>query len=235
MRSRGTVPSVRSLWRRAALLGGPAFLVVWFSGANIEYFALGGGDPLTRTEADFVTVAVANAAEFRLAATMLVVAAGLLLFFGSALLSDVETSHGLARAASAGSVAIAVLLALQAALIFTSVELAAEAAQAFLVYRLSGAVGFESFPVSLLAAVTLFAASIALGKPSIPPWLWWTTIAMATVLAVGGILEGLGIVPDGRFAIFFGLWATITGLTLAFRPPDSGSISADQSPSASAG
>ena len=78
--------------------------------------------------------------------------------------------------------------------------------------------------MSLLAAVTLFATSIVLSRASMPTWLWWTTLAI--VLAVGGILEGLGIVPDGRFAIFFGLWATTTGLSLAFRSSTSESTNA---------
>ena len=106
-------------------------------------------------------------------------------------------------------------------------ELAAAAPQdAWLVRRLSRAISFESFAVSLLAAVTLFAVSVVLRKASMASWLWWTTIAIAIVLVVGGILEGLGIVPNGRFAIFFGLWATITGLSLAFRSSTSESTTA---------
>ena len=110
MASRGTAPSVHSLWRRAALLGGPAFFVVWFVAGNIKFFALGGDAP--PSQADFSSVIISSEAELRLGATMLVVAAGLLLIFGSALLSEVGRRHGLGLAASSGVFAIAVLLVL---------------------------------------------------------------------------------------------------------------------------
>ena len=216
-------------WRRLTLLGGPAFFVVWFFAGQILFFALGGDVP--PSQAEYGSMAIANAADIRLGATMLVAAAGLLMIFGGALRSEVEKIHGLGLVAAGGAFAIALLLVLQGGLAFTSVELAAEAPhEAWLVAQLSDGVGFESFPVSLLAAVTLFAVAVVPGKASMASWLWWTTMALAIILVVGGILEGLGIVVSGRFSIFFGLWATTAGLALAIRPSTTESTHADSSP-----
>lgn len=74
------------------------------------------------------------------------------------------------------------------------------------VYQLSHAVSYESFMTPLLDAVTLIGTLVAIQRGAMRRWFWWLTAMIAAALTVGGTLEGLGVLPTGRFAIFFGLW-----------------------------
>jgi hypothetical protein len=49
-------------------------------------------------------------------------------------------------------------------------------------------------------------------------WFWWLAAVIAAALTVGGTLEALGVLPTGRFAIFFGLWAFNAGFALSDEP-----------------
>jgi len=200
------------------LLGGPAFFVAWFTAAQTLYFGRGGEVQATR--ADYGSVAASHASEIRIAATMLVVAAGPLLLFGSALRSQMHAAALPGRVASGCVIVIALLLVVQGSLAYASLEIASEdPADGWLAIQLSDRLGFESFAVSLVAAMALLAAARALGKEQMTSWLWWTTNAAAVVLGVGGLLEGSGVVPAGRFAILFALWAAVAGSALALRQP----------------
>ena len=107
------------------------------------------------------------------------------------------------------------LLILEAALVVASVDIAEETPGiSWAIYQLSGAVGFESFITTVLGAVTVTAVIATLGRDTVSKWFWWFTAVVGVVLTVTGILEGMGIFPDGRFAIFFGLWAFIAGFAL---------------------
>ena len=86
------------------------------------------------------------------------------------------------------------------------------------IYQLSNAVGYESFMTPLLGAVTLSGTLVAIQRGAMRRWFWWLTALIAAALTVGGMLEGLGVVPNGRFAVFFGLWAFIAGVALSVEP-----------------
>ena len=107
---------------------------------------------------------------------------------------------------------------LQAGLVIEAAAIVEEAPDlGWTVYQLSSAVGYESFMTPLLGAVTLIGTLVAIQRGSMRRWFWWLTAVIAPALTVGGILEGLGVLP-GRFAIFFGLWAFIAGFALSAEP-----------------
>ncbi len=74
--------------------------------------------------------------------------------------------------------------------------------------------GFESFITTVLGAVTVTAVIVTLSRDVVSKWFWWFTAVVGVVLTVTGILEAMGIFPNGRFAIFFGLWAFVAGFAL---------------------
>lgn len=108
------------------------------------------------------------------------------------------------------------MLILEAGLAIEAVTITEEARDtSWTVYQLSNALRYESFMTPLLGAATFTGFMAATDRSTMRRWFWWLTVAFATVLVVGGLLEGLGVTPDGRFAIFFGLWAFIAGFALA--------------------
>jgi hypothetical protein len=111
------------------------------------------------------------------------------------------------------------LLVLQGGLVIETVAIIEEAPDlSWTIYQLSSAVGYESFMTPLLGAVALSGVMVATQRSTMRRWFWWLTAVIAAALTVGGSLEGLGVVPNGRFAIFFGLWAFITGFALSADP-----------------
>jgi hypothetical protein len=70
----------------------------------------------------------------------------------------------------------------------------------------------------LLGAVALSGGLIATQRSTMRTRFWWLIAVVAVALAVGGTLEGLDVVPNGRFAVFFGLWALIAGIALSATP-----------------
>ena len=108
------------------------------------------------------------------------------------------------------------LLILQGGLVVETASVVEEAPDlGWTVYQLSHAVSYESFMTSLLGAVTLIGALVAIERGAMRRWFWWLTAVIGAALTVGGILEGLGVLPTRRFAIFFGLWAFIAGFALS--------------------
>ena len=217
MRTQGSDRLVNLSWSRLALACGPAVFALWFLAGQILFFAQGGESRPGQTE--YASVALSNASSIRLATTLLVVAAALLIVFAGGLISSHRAGVGFLRfVIVAGSTGIAILLVLQAGLASASVELAREAPrEAWFLFRLSSAIGFESYPVALLGATILAAVAVTLRNGSIAAWLWWTTSVVAVILFAGGILEGLDLVPSGRFSFLFALWIAIAGLSLAIR------------------
>ena len=202
---------------RTALLGGPAFFILWFIGAQMLYFATGGttdNAPLPGP-GEYPDVGLSNSANAHAGATILVLAAAMLLWFAAGLWSRIRSDHGVGLAAALATAAIAGLLVLQAGLTVASVVFAEELPDtSWSVYQLSNALGFESFITSVLGATTLAAVIATASRDSISKYLWWFTTIMAMILAVGGLLEGLDVLPEGRFSIIFGLWVLIAGFVL---------------------
>ena len=202
---------------RIALLGGPVFFILWFVGAQILYFAGGGttdGGPLPGPS-EYPQVALSNQSGIRTGATLLVLAAAALLWFAAGLRHRVRSEGGVGLVAALGAAGVAMLLILEAALVVASVHIAEETPGiSWAIYQLSGAIGFESFITTVLGAVTVTAVIATLGRDTVSKWFWWFTVVVGVVLTATGILEALGIFPDGRFAIFFGLWAFVAGFAL---------------------
>ena len=202
---------------RIAPLGGPVFFVLWFVGAQILYFARGGttdGGPLPGPS-EYPEVALSNQSGIHTGATLLVVAAAALLWFASSLRDRIRSEGGVGLVAALGAAGVAMLLILEAALVVASVDIAQETPGiSWAIYQLSGAVGFESFITTVLGAVTVTAVIATLNRDMVSKWFWWFTVVVGVVLTATGILEALGIFPDGRFAIFFGLWAFVAGFAL---------------------
>ena len=203
---------------RVALAAGVGFFVVWFIAGQILFFATGGDideSPLPGP-AEYASVAIENESGLMLGSALLVVAAGLLLFFAGGLKARVGSSDDVLPAAVGGLVGVGMLLVLQAGLLVSSSLVAAEAPEtAWVLYQQSTVLGFESFIVTLLGAVTTGAVAMVASRHTVPSWYWWTTVGMAVLLAVTGLLEGTGVIPNGRFSIIFGLWVLISGATLA--------------------
>ena len=102
-----------------------------------------------------------------------------------------------------------------------SLNLAAEDPEmAWQIKKLSDSLGFESFATSLLGATVLTAVVALADRSRLSTWFWWFTVTFAVLLAFGGLLEGFGVVPDGRFAILFGLWAFVAAFALQSDPVD---------------
>ncbi len=202
---------------RIALLGGPVFFILWFVGAQIPYFARGGttdGGPLPGPS-EYPEVALSNQSGIHTGATLLVMAAAALLWFASSLKDRIRSEGGVGLVAALGAAGVAMLLILEAALVVASVDIAGETPGiSWAIYQLSGAVGFESFITTVLGAVTVTAVIATLSRDTVSKWFWWFTVVVGVVLTVTGFLEALGIFPDGRFAIFFGLWAFVAGFVL---------------------
>jgi hypothetical protein len=111
------------------------------------------------------------------------------------------------------------LLVLQGGLVFETLAIIEEAPDlSWTIYQLSSAVGYESFMTPLLGAVVLSGVLVAIERSAMRRWFWWLTAVIAAALTVGGTLEGLGVVPSGRFAIFFAIWAFIAGFALSADP-----------------
>ena len=203
---------------RLALAAGVGFFIVWFIAGQILFFATGGGideSPLPGP-VEYASVAIDNESSLMLGSTLLVVAAGLLLFFAGGLKARIGSPEDVLPAAVGGLVGVGMLLVLQAGLLVSSSLVAEEAPEtAWVLYQQSTVLGFESFIVTLLGAVTAGVVAMVSSRRTVPPWYWWTTVGLAALLAVTGILEGTGVLPNGRFSIIFGLWVLISGATLA--------------------
>ena len=202
---------------RIALLGGPLFLVLWFVGANLVWSATGGETPADRS--DFADVVLSNQSTAYAGGTLLVFAAASLLWFAAGLRARIRSGHGVDLVAALGTAGIAILLVLQGGLVIETVAIIEEAPDlSWTIYQLSSAVGYESFMTPLLGAVALSGVLVAIQRSTMRRWFWWLTAVIAAALTVGGTLEGLGVAPNGRFAIFFGLWAFIAGFALSADP-----------------
>ena len=202
---------------RIALLGGPAFFVLWSVGATFLWSATGGESQAERSE--FPEVLLSNESGAYAGATLLMLAGASILWFAAGLRDRIRSEHGIGLVSTLGTAGVAMLLILQAGLAIEAVAIAEETPDtSWTVYQLSNALGYESFMTPLLGAVTLTGLLATTDRTAMRRWFWWLTVVFAAVLIVGGILEGLGVTPDGRFAIFFGLWAFIAGFTLSVDP-----------------
>jgi hypothetical protein len=206
---------------RVGLLGGPVFFVLWFIGAQTLFFATGGTmdeSPLP-TPVEFPSVVLTHQSSVFLGATLLLSAAAALLWFAAGLRDRAGSTSALGLVAVLGATGVAILLVLQGGLAVASVNIAEDTPESsWLVFKLSGAVGFESLGSTFLGAVTVTGVLAASSRNTVPRWFWWLTAVFGAVLIVGAILEGFGVVPDGRFPIFFGLWAFIAGFALLADP-----------------
>lgn len=206
---------------RAALLGGPAFFILWFMGAQVLYFAGGGTmDESPRpAPGEFPAVLLANRSSAYLGATLLLLAGASLLAFAAGVRGRLGSVRGLELLAVLATAGIAMLLVLEGGLVIASVDMAASKAEfAWLVDQLSGAVGFESVGTSFLGAAAVIGVLAAVPRKTVPRWFWWLSLVFGVVLAMGAILEGLAVVPGGRFSILFGLWVAIAGFALMSDP-----------------
>jgi hypothetical protein len=202
---------------RIALLGGPLFFILWFVGANLVWSATGGDIEADRS--DFAEVVLSNQSSAYAGGALLVFAAASLLWFAAGLRGRIRSGHGVDLVTALGTAGIAMLLVLQGGLVFETVAIIEEAPDlSWTIYQLSSAVGYESFMTPLLGAVALSGVLVAIERSAMRRWFWWLTALNAAALTVGGTLEGLGVLPNGRFAIFFGLWAFIAGFALSADP-----------------
>ncbi len=200
-----------------ALFGGPLFFVLWFVGASLVWSAAGGDPPASRSE--FAEVVLSNQSSAYAGGTLLVLAALSLLWFAAGLRERTRPGHGIGVITALGAGSVAILLILQAGLVVEAAAVVEEAPDlGWTVYQLSHAVSYESFMTSLLGAVTLIGTLVAIQRGAMRRWFWWLTAVIAAALTVGGTLEGLGVLPTGRFAIFFGLWAFVAGFALSAEP-----------------
>jgi hypothetical protein len=199
---------------QVALLAGPAFFIVWFIGATLMWSATGGESQATRSE--FSEVLLSNQSSAYAGATLLVLAGALLLWFAAGIRDRIRPGHGIGLVSALGTAAVAMLLIIQGGLVIEAVSMAEEAPDvSWTVYQLSGALGYESFMTALIGGATLIGFITAANNRITPSWFLWLSAAVAAVLIAGGTMEGLGITPDGRFAIFFGLWVFVAGVTLS--------------------
>jgi hypothetical protein len=200
-----------------ALLGGPLFFALWFIGAQLVWSAAGGEPTASRSE--FAEVVLSNQSGAYAGGTLLVLAALSLLWFAAGLRERARRRHGIGLVAALGAGSVAMLLILQGGLVVEAASVVEEAPDlGWTIYQLSSAVGYESFMAPLLGAVTLIGTLVAIQRGTMRRWFWWLTAVIAAALTVGGTLEGLGVVPTGRFAIFFGLWTFTAGFALSTEP-----------------
>jgi hypothetical protein len=206
---------------RLALLGGVAFFVLWFVAGQVLFFATGGtlDDAPRPAPSEFRDVVMSNEPQVQVGATLLVLAAAGLLWFAGGLRDRIRSEHGLGLVPALGAAGIALLLVLQAGLVLASVGVARESpATSWTVFQLSSAVGFESFITALLGAVTVAGVIANSDRNTVSRWFWWLSALAAAVLAVAGTLEGLRVIPNGRFSILFGLWVVVAALALQRHP-----------------
>ena len=206
---------------RAALFGGVVFFVLWFVAGQILYFATGGttDDAPLPGPSEYPEVVLSNEAQVHTGATLQVLAAAALLWFAGCLWERIRSEHGLGLVAAFGAAGVAMLLVLEAGLVVASVGIADESpATSWTVYQLSMAVGFESFLTALFGAVAVAGVIATTDRNMMSRWFWWLTAAIALLLTVAGTLEGLGVIPNGRFSIFFGLWVVIAAFALQRKP-----------------
>lgn len=205
-------------------MGGPASFVLWFLGAQVLYFAAGGGPngQPSPSAGEYANAVLSNQVGLQGGATLLVLAAISLLWFAVGLRertgpNTTLSTHSLFPVLAMSGVTV--LLILQAGLSIASLQLADQAPEAAWNLReLSGALGYESFMTSLLGGIAL--ATLLLGDwSSISRWFRLLTLASALILTVGGLLEGLGVTPPGRFSILFGVWVLVAGVALQTRLP----------------
>jgi hypothetical protein len=150
---------------------------------------------------------------------LLVFAAASLLWFAAGLRDRIRPGHGVGLVAVLGTAGVAMLLVLQGGLVIEAVAISEEAPDlSWTIYQLSSALGYESFMTPMLGAVALSGVLVATQRSTMQRWFWWLTAVIAVALAVGGTLEGLDVAPNGRFAIFFGLWAFIAGFAISSDP-----------------
>jgi len=201
---------------RLSLFGGPLFFALWFVGAQVLYFASGGGpngEPAPSASA-YPEAVLSNQSGVNGGATLLVLAAVSLLLFAVGLRERTGSKSGLGLFPVLAMSGVSVLLILQAGLVVGSLQLADQApAAAWNLRELSGSLGFESFITSLLGGFALAGVILTTGS-GFSRWFWWFTVVFTVILTVGGLLEGLGITPAGRFSILFGLWAFVAGFAL---------------------
>lgn len=201
---------------RLALLGGPAFLVLWFLGAQVLFFASGGGvnGESEPTAAEYPEAILSNQLGVNGGSTLLVLSAVCLLWFAVGLRNRTRSREQLDLLPSLAIAGVGVLLILQAGLTVGSLRLAELSPEiSWSLYELTGTLGFESFTTALLGGVAVAAVG-ATNRPMFPGWFWWFTLVFAVVLTAGGLLEGLAVTPAGRFSILFGLWVATAGFTL---------------------
>jgi hypothetical protein len=201
---------------RTALFGGPVFFVLWFLGAQVLFFASGGGvNGESVPNADEYSEAVlSNQSGINSGSTLLVLAAVSLLWFAVGLRTRTKPDDTLGLFPVLAMGGVAVLLILQAGFVMGSLQIAEQAPQtSWHLHELSGILGFESYITSLLGGFALTALG-ANSRSVISKGFWWLTVVFAGILTLGGLLEGLGATTTGRFAILFGLWAFIAGFVL---------------------
>ena len=201
---------------RIALLGGPVFFALWFLGAQVLWFASGGvvNDESAPNAAEYPEAVLSNQAGVNSGSTLLVLAAISLLWFAVGLRNRIRSHDTLDLFPVLAIGGVVVLLILQAGLTVGSMQIAEQAPEtSWHIHELSGILGFESFTTSLLGGFALTALAIN-ARPAFSRGFWWFTVLLAGILTVGGLLEGFGVTPAGRFSILFGLWAFTAGFVL---------------------
>lgn len=202
---------------RTALLGGVAFAVLWFVGASLLFYAAGGTNDSgpVAAAADYPDAVLSHAFNVRLGATLLVAAAVALLWFASALRIRVRAVGGIGLMPLLGAAGVAAAVVAQAGLVVASIAVAEQRPDAaWVVYQMSEAVGFESFVATVFAGVAVTGVVLTAERSTMSGWFWWVTAAIGVALLVGGVLDGLGVIPGGRFSILFSLWIFIAGFAL---------------------
>ena len=196
------------------------FFTLWFVGAQVLYFAAGGGpngEPAPSASA-YGEAVLSNQSAVNGGATLLVLAAVSLLWFAVGLKERIGSKNGLGLLPVLAFSGVAVLLLFEAGLAVGSLQLAETSPEtAWNLRELSGVLGFESFMTSLLAGCAI-AVVVLIARSSLSVWFWWFTGVFTVILTVGGLAEGLGITPAGRFSILFGLWAFVAGFALQSDP-----------------
>ena len=164
---------------------------------------------------------LSNQSGVHVGATLLVLAAVGLIWFAGGLRARIGSRHQLDVVPVIAISGVVILLILQAGLTVASLDFAEQAPDtSWNLHKLSGALGFESFMTSLLGGMALAALVVTADRSSVSTWFWWFTVAFAAILTVGGLLEGVGATPDGRFSILFGLWAFVAAFALQAGPAE---------------